>query len=165
MTMSSPRQAFLAIAVLLIGIPWLADRVLPIIFMSAGSFDFGGALVTPDVIDRYCPAYLRMEGVRIRHIKNIDGMTGGQMTVQFELPAHKLPGWIENSPLKGALLESKFVPVDFDTPTWLTKQRHDELQESKLFSAASIRNGRTYYTILIDRAQPDVFVIYLQSVR
>ena len=68
---------------------------------SAGSFDYSGARITPDVI-KLCPAYVQVGGARIIHVRNNEGMTGGQMTIQFELPADQLAAFLAESPFKDA---------------------------------------------------------------
>lgn len=150
---------FLAIAVIA---PLCILVALPYFLFGGGSFEYSGSRITPDV-RKLCPAYVTIEGAKVLHIKNTEGMTGGQMTVAFELPPDRLPTFLAGSPLKDAVFESKFVPNEFLGPNWLTRQRFDELQSNKLFSAASISEGRTHYSILIDRTRSDIYVIYLQS--
>lgn len=130
--------------------------------LSTGNFDYSGARITPDVI-KLCPAYVRVGDARILHVRNNEGMTGGQMMIQFELPSSQLAAFLADSPFKDADLESKSVPSEFISPSWLPPRRHNELESSKAFSSASVTTGSTHYTILIDRTRSDIYVIYLQS--
>jgi len=130
--------------------------------VSAGSFDYSGGQVTPDVIKLHCPAYGRIEDARILHVRNDEGMTGGQFTIQFELPANRLTAFLAGSPFEDASLESKSVPSEFLALSWLPAGRDNELESSKAFSSASVTTGRIDYTILIDRTRSDMYVIYLR---
>jgi len=114
------------------------------------------------VIQHECPAYARIDGARVLHIRNVEGMTGGQMTIQFELPASRLPAFFAASPLRDVPLDSKVIPNGFVDAHWLPPQRYEELQKNEAYTAGSFTAGRTYYSVLIDRTRPDLYVIYLQ---
>lgn len=101
--------------------------------------------------------------MRILHVRNDEGMTGGQFTISFELSADQLAAFLAESNFKGAALESKSVPGEFIAASWLPAGRYKELVFSKAFSACSLSMDRTHHTILIDRTRADRYVIYLQS--
>ncbi len=152
-----------ALAVIVLGAVLFVLPYFAFVGLNVGSFDYSGEQITPEVIKRHCPAYETIYGARILHVRNDEGMTGGQMTIKFELPAHQLAAFLADSPFKGSALDSKSVPSGFLDPSWLPSRRYNELESSKAFSAASLSTGRTYHTILIDRTRSDVYVIYLQS--
>jgi hypothetical protein len=159
--MSRSLKAVLVVTIVIV----IAVALVTVVFqvaLDSWSTDYSGARITPDIIRHYCPAYVTLEGARILHVRNNEGMTGGQTTIQFELPANQLPVFLENSPFEEARLESKSVPGAFLDPSWLPQRHYDELENNKRFSAASISVGQTHYIILIDRTRSDVYVIYFQ---
>ncbi len=152
-----------AFTVIVLGSIWFVLQYFASVALSAGSFDYSGAQITPDVIKLHCPTYGVMEGARFLHVRNLEGMTGGQFTIQFELPANQLAAFLAESPFKDAILESNSVPSEFLAPSWLPAGRYIELESSKAFSSASATTGHTYYTLLIDRTRSDIYVIYYRS--
>jgi len=150
--------AAVSLAVVLLVLPHFA-----FFSVNAGSFDYSGEQITSEVIKRHCPAYETAYGARILHVRNDEGMTGGQFTIKFELPADQLPAFLADSAFKGSDLDSKSVPAEFSDPSWMSGDRYNELESSKAFSAGSQYSGGTYNTILIDRMRADSFVIYLRS--
>jgi len=163
---SCSKKVVLLVASLVVVVPAAFMLVLQnfaFIGLNAGSFDYSGAKITPEVIKRHCPQYETAYGARILHVRNDEGMTGGQFTIKFELPAHQLTAFLSDSPFKGKNLDSKSVPSEFSDPFWLPRGRYNELQSTKAFSAGSEFTGKTHHCILIDHTRADLPVIYLRS--
>ncbi|MEQ1853691.1 MAG: hypothetical protein ABMA01_19115 [Chthoniobacteraceae bacterium] len=161
--MSRPLKTVLVVAAFIVVIVGVATFVFQRFTLHADTFEYSGARITPDVVTRFCPAYARTEGARILHIHHIEGMNGGQTTIQLELPANQLQTFLAASPIKEASLQSKSVPGELLDPKWLPQQHSNELQNKGTFSAGSFSAGGAHHIILIDRSRSDVYVIHIQT--
>lgn len=160
--MSKALKTVLATTAILVGMGVVALFVFLRFTLQADISEYSGAHITPDVVARFCPAYARIEGAHILHIHHVEGMTGGQTTIQLELPATQLQTFLAASPIKEASLQSKAVPVHLRGSQWMSQAHANELQSSGSFSAGSSSLDGAHHIIFVDRSRSDIYLIHIQ---
>jgi hypothetical protein len=123
---------------------------------SAGSFDVSGKEASG-----HCPSYMRGLDANVIRARNSEGMTGGTLTIQLELPSAKFDEFLAGSPFRNSALQSHYVPLEFKH--WLPWGRYKALGRSKAFSSGSLSKDRHYHSILVDRTSASKYVVYMSS--
>ena len=128
--------------------------------------DYTGSKLTPEIIQQFTSDLPLPPKTRVLHIHDFETMSGGETTVQFELPPGALSHFLKSSRFKLTKLNSTSIKVfPIEGSTWFSPEQKRDLERRGTFVSGSRNSKSPFRAILVDMSNPKLYIVTASILR
>ena len=128
--------------------------------------EYAGSKLTAQIIQQFASEIPLPPRARVLHIHDFETMSGGETTVQFELPPSALPRFLKDSHFKRSKLNATSIEVyPVEGSTWFSPEQKRDLERRGTFLSGSRNSKSPLRAILIDTSNPELYIVTASILR
>ena len=128
--------------------------------------EYTGSKLTAEIIQQFTSDLPLPPKTHVLHIHDFETMSGGEITVQFELPPDALSRFLKGSGFKPTKLNSASIKVSpVKGSTWFSPKQRRDLEKRGTFLSGSKNSQSPFRAILIDTSNPKLFIVTASVLR